>query len=463
MSNEIKKDQIRIDGMTCIHCQEKIEKGIGELAGVSNIKVQLEKNLATVVYNPQKIQLEKIEEEIEKLDYKVIRNDGKETAVNKSGNENLQLVGVSILIVAIYFIIQNTIGFDFIPEVSGNMGLGFLFMIGLMTSIHCISMCGGINLSQCIPKNPGDSKINPSLIYNSGRVVSYTILGGVIGALGSVVSFSGTTKGFIAIFAGAFMIIMGLNMLNIFPSLRKINPRMPLFLRKLANSEKKGKGPFVVGLLNGFIPCGPLQAMQIYALGTGSVVMGALSMFFFSLGTVPLMLGLGAAGAYLGGRFTTKMIKIGSILVIILGFIMAGRGFALAGINIGMNSDNNKDLAQSKKPEIKVEKSIKKVDMSVATLEDGKQIVRSDISGRTYHPITVQKGVPVKWIIDAKKQDITGCNRILTVPDYNVEKKLVPGENIIEFTPSEEGKIIYTCWMGMISSTIDVVEDVQKK
>jgi len=81
-------------------------------------------------------------------------------------------------------------------------------------------------------------------------------------------------------------------MLNIFPVLRKITPRMPkIFGRKISNA--KNKGPLLVGLLNGFMPCGPLQAMQLYALGTGSFIAGATSMFMFSLGTVPLMFGLG--------------------------------------------------------------------------------------------------------------------------------------------------------------------------
>ena len=466
---KFKNTKINIDGMTCIHCKETIEKGIGGLDGVQSIQVFLEKNMAKVVYQEEKIQLEVIEKEIENLEYRVRHNDAS-TDPSSNEKENLQILGFSILLIALYLIINNTIGFDFIPEVSGDMGLGFLFVIGLLTSFHCISMCGGINLSASMPKHPGDSKLIPGLLYNLGRVVSYTILGAVIGALGSAVSFSSGSKGFIAIVAGVFMIVMGLNMLNIFPSLRKINPRIPLFLRKFAKTEKKGKGPFVVGLLNGFIPCGPLATMQIYALGTGSVLRGALSLFFFSLGTVPLMLGLGVLGAYLGGKFAGKMMKIGSILVIILGLIMMGRGFAMTGINMGASLEPNQESSQREGIEGSTEFSKREVnspsnqsEKGITTIKDGKQIVRSDLSGRTYHPISVQKGIPVQWIIDARKQDITGCNQVLTVPDYNIEKKLFPGENIIEFTPTKSGKIGYTCWMGMISSTIDVVEDVQKK
>src|SRR5665647_1678453 len=77
-------------------------------------------------------------------------------------------------------------------------------------------------------------------------------------------------------------------------------------------------------------------------------------------------------------------------------------------------------------------------------------------------PIIVQKGISVQWTITVQKSDLNGCNNPITIPKYNKEYKLVPGDNLIEFTPEEEGNITYTCWMGMISSNIKVVADVTK-
>ena len=133
-----------------------------------------------------------------------------------------QLLGIGIILFALYVIVKNTVGFNFVPEINQSMGYGILFFVGLLTSLHCIAMCGGINLSQCVSYkvdnyNPGRlSKLKPSLLYNSGRVISYTIIGGIVGALGSSISFSGAAK-IVAIVSGAFMVIIGLNMLNIFP------------------------------------------------------------------------------------------------------------------------------------------------------------------------------------------------------------------------------------------------------
>lgn len=444
----MEKIKLKIQGMTCIACKEKIENDVRKLNGVIYASVKLDKNSAEIEFDPAKVSESKIKNVIESLDYKVVETI--EPGIGaKNKTEILQMIGIAIVAVLLYLVINKTIGFNFIPDITNEMGFGVLFVVGLFTSLHCISMCGGINLSQCLPKKDGDSRVKPSILYNLGRVISYTVLGGIVGGLGSVVSFSNSTKGLIAILAGLFMVIMGLNMLNIFPFLRKITPRMPMFIRKIVNSEKQGKGPFVVGLLNGFIPCGPLQAMQLYALGTGSVVLGALSMFFFSLGTVPLMFGLGALGSLLGSKFTHKMIKVSGILVIILGIIMAGRGMALSGHHIP-------SLENFLKSNTTPNKQNSSSTTNKSEIKDGKQIIVSSLTDGMYPQITVKKGMPVRWILNAKEDEINGCNNVLVIPAYNVEKKLVPGENIIEFTPDEDGIIPYSCWMGMIRSEIVV-------
>ena len=73
------------------------------------------------------------------------------------------------------------------------------------------------------------------------------------------------------------------------------------------------------------------------------------------------------------------------------------------------------------------------------------------------NPSPFMRGVPVKWIIQADESDINGCNNQMLIPKYNIEKKLVAGDNIIEFTPTETGTVPYSCWMGMIKSSITVV------
>ena len=220
---------------------------------------------------------------------------------------------------------------------------------------------------------------------------------------------------------------------------------MPKIFGNKIHNNNGNYGPFYVGLLNGLMPCGPLQAMQIYALGTGSFAAGALSMFLFSAGTVPLMFGFGAVSSMLSGKFTHKMMKASAVLVIVLGLVMANRGVALSGFSLpympfGVSSTQGS---------------------SVATIQDGVQIITTKLSSGRYEPITVQKGIPVKWTIQAQKSDINGCNNEIVIPKLNKRKKLEAGNNIIEFTSAETGTFAYSCWMGMIKSKITVVDDIK--
>ncbi len=444
---------LKIEGMTCASCEMRIENKLKKMEGIGEVKAVYSSSDLYVTYDAGEIGLDSIIKAVEDLDYKVIsKPHSKEdyTAKEKADSEDKlnvnQLVGIGIIILAGYLVLKNTVGFNFIPQVNQNMGYGILFVVGLMTSIHCIAMCGGINLSQCVAYKPAEegvtrfSKLKPSLLYNGGRVLSYTVIGGIVGAMGSLVSLSGTAKGIVAIVAGIFMVIMGVNMLNIFPWLRKLSPRMPRFFANKIHSNNGKYGPFFVGLLNGLMPCGPLQAMQIYALGTGSFIAGAASMFFFSTGTVPLMFGFGAVSSLLSRKFNHKMMKVSAILVIVLGVMMAGRGFNLSGINIAFANSGTG---------------------SVAKIEDSVQKVTTEMKSGSYAPIIVQKGIPVIWTIKADEGELNGCNNPVTIPKYNVVKELIPGDNVIEFTPEEAGNITYTCWMGMIYGNIKVVDNIE--
>ena len=452
MSEKIVKKILNLEGLTCASCETRIENKLNKLNGVIKTDVSYVTSILYVTYDTSIVTLDEIIKTIEKLDYSVIQD----TTVVKSetGNKSInQFIIMGVIVFGIYLIIKNTVGFNFIPEITPNMGYGILFVVGLISSLHCVAMCGGINLSLCVSYKVDKedtskfSKFIPSFLYNMGRVISYTIIGGIVGALGSVISISTSGRAFVAILAGAFMIIMGLNMMNIFLWLRKLNPRIPKFFARKINSKKKNKGPFVVGLLNGLMPCGPLQAMQIYALGTGSFLTGALSMFMFSLGTVPLLFGFGLLGSLLSSKLTKKMIKVSAMIVIILGLVMINRGFTITGFTLHSFAANTNRNNSTSENSATVNGDVQEI---VTTLESG-----------SYPPITVQNGVPVRWTIVADAKNLNGCNNEIVIPQFNKEQKLVPGDNVITFTPTKTGTFGYSCWMGMIRGTITVVDDTE--
>lgn len=455
------KKTLKIKGMTCTQCEKIIRKKLLAQEGVSVADVSFRTSTANLVFDSMLTN--------EQVLRKVIERAGYEVEDVKSGTKSgawppMQLAGIGILIAAVYVLIKQTIGFNFIPAIQPSMGYGMLFVVGLLTSLHCIAMCGGINLSQCmVPQKDGTRTAGmlPSLLYNGGRVISYTVVGGIVGGLGSVVSFSGSARGFVAILAGAFMMIMGINMLGIIPGLRRFQIKMPEGLRTKLLGTGGERGPLVVGLINGFMPCGPLQAMQLYALGTGSLLAGALSMFVFSLGTVPLMFGFGALSTLLSKKFTKNMLKVSAILVILLGFIMLQRGLSLGGLSLGgQRVAVSPDAALGSTLDVSAQSGLEaKAGIGLeAKVANGVQTVQGEVEASAYPEIVVRKGIPVQFNLHADAANLNGCNGSIVIPEYNVQMELKPGDNIIKFTPEKTGTYGYTCWMGMISSKITVID-----
>lgn len=437
--------KFKIDGMTCRGCEQRIESRLGKIPAIKSVKADYAKATAFVAYDDDEISSEEIVNILEKMGYSTGRADS---------SAKFKEIGFMAFIILGIYILAKTSGllnfFNEFPIAQTGMGYATLFAIGVLTSVHCIAMCGGINLSQCVPQgakliddNRKTASLLPSFKYNLGRVISYTLIGGMVGALGSVVSFSGSAKGLVAASAGVFMIIMGLNMLDLFPWLKRFNIRIPKAIAKKINLKKQSSTPFYIGMLNGLMPCGPLQAMQLYALSTGSAVQGAISMFLFSLGTVPLMFGLGVVSSMLSKKFQKRMIMASAVLVVLLGVFMFQNGMSFSGKNLGAASGQGA--------------------VAELMLEDGKQVVRTEVGPNSYEAIVVQKDIPVKWIINADEENINGCNNEILVPEYNIDIKLKAGQNIVEFTPTESGSFKYSCWMGMIRSTITVVEDLKSE
>jgi len=437
----VKTKKLHIEGMVCPGCRHKIENKLRNTAGVQKAEVDYGAGTAAVTFDTDIITLKDLAQ--------VIRDLGYEVPAEERSRSGSRAIGLVVLILASYVLLEHFGILNLVAPsqlAQAGMGYGMLFVIGLVTSVHCVAMCGGINLSQCLPKagsGMGGGKVSalmPSLLYNLGRVVSYTAIGFLVGALGSVITFSSTAQGVLKLIAGLFMVIMGLNMLGIFPWLRKLTPRMPkAFARRISRGKAKSKSPLIVGLLNGLMPCGPLQAMQIYALSTRNPFAGALSMLLFSLGTVPLMFALGALSSALGRRHGKKIMAAGSVLVVVLGLSMLTQGWSLAGLSAPAPG-NSRNGGES------------------IVLKDGAQIVRSTLSPGDYPDIAVYAGIPVKWVIDAPEGSINGCNNRFIVPEYGIEHRFSYGENTLSFTPDRAGTFGYSCWMGMIRGTIRVLD-----
>ena len=500
MESGTQTKKLLIGGMTCPNCQDRIARKLLGAAGISGAEVDYREGTAVVSYDADVISFAAVAALIESLDYRVL------SKTERRGAGTLRVAGFLAVIAVLYALLERFGVLNLLVpgQLAGSgMGYGMLFVIGLLTSVHCIAMCGGINLSQSIPHGGNAagrfSTFVPALLYNGGRVISYTAVGCILGLAGSIVGGGSEIglpvmlQGMLKLIAGVFMVIMGLNMLGLFPWMRRLLPGMPKILTGKADAEKtKGRGPLLVGLLNGLMPCGPLQSMQIVALASGNPWTGALSMLLFSLGTVPLMLGLGSVVAALGKRFTQTVMTVGAVLVVVLGLAMLSQGGGLSGLlspdlllwivlalcvaGVASSLPFRKTAYKKTLPAAILEIMVlalaflgsspvptrpkpdySAVDSGVQVV-DGVQIVNSTLSSRRYPNITVRAGSPVKWVVDAPQGSINGCNGRMLIREYDIDYSFVPGENVIEFTPQEAGVIRYSCWMGMIYGSITVVD-----
>lgn len=438
----LEREIIKVYDMTCNSCEGRIERALKKVNGVVNAMASYSSQQVIVEYNSTLCTREELIQAISKAGY------------STKNSSTFKFAGFLVIAAAVLLIGNSTSGFDMSSKLN-NASYAVLFVVGMLTSIHCVGMCGGIMLTQSLTKNSivneKQNKIKtlmPAILYNAGRVTSYTIIGGIVGALGSVLSLSLNVKAGLQIFAGVFMIIMGLNMTG-FSLFRRLNIKLPWSSCKIKN---KTKAPFLVGMLNGLMPCGPLQTMQLYALGTGSALAGAMSMFIFSLGTVPLMLTFGAISGFLSKGYTKQLLKLSGILVVVLGLIMGNRGLALAGVGV----PNASTLAQGLSG---TEANASQTNVGKATIENGVQVIRmtADNNGYTPNAFYVQKGIPVKWIISGNQ--INSCNNAIVVPSLNIQKTLKSGENTIEFTP-QDSDLNFSCWMGMIRGVIKVTDNL---
>ena len=208
-------------------------------------------------------------------------------------------------------------------------------ILGLMGSFHCAGMCGPIAIALPLVGKKYSQKVFGGILYNIGRTVTYGLMGAVFGTLGQGLELVGFQQ-WVSVIMGIIMIIS-----VIFPALFKhqndlnssmfsIVGKLKSALRKMFTTKSYG-GLFVLGTLNGFLPCGLVYIALAGALGTHSVVVGTLFMIIFGLGTIPMMLGISLLGNMASAKLRTKINKFIPAVVVFVGVL-----FILSGLNLGI-------------------------------------------------------------------------------------------------------------------------------
>jgi len=250
------------------------------------------------------------------------------------------------------------------------------------------------------------------------------------------------------------MFFLALQMLGV-KALRKFQFTMPKFISRRIVDEDKFQGkysPFIMGALTFFLPCGFTITAQGLALISGGAIQGALIMLFFALGTLPALLTIGLSAVKFSQKphLANKFLKVAGVLVLF---------FALYNINAQLNV-----LGFSSFSDIKLnagnQSSVSNNEEGLPPIVNGKQVIKMDASSSSYSPnyLKVKTGIPVRWEITDK--GTSGCtNAIISRGLFSGEIALTPGQTSVkEFTPEKTGKYKFSCWMGMVSGIIEVVD-----
>ncbi|MFZ2193468.1 MAG: sulfite exporter TauE/SafE family protein [Candidatus Moraniibacteriota bacterium] len=438
--------KIYIKGMHCVACEKILEDELSNIPFVKEVAADRKKGEVDLLFENGEPSSLAIKEIVEKVGYEFSEKPWSENVtptIKKMAWKEWIISGVIVFVILKLFLIFQDSGF--VPQIDeSNISLGVSFLVGLVASLSsCLVVVGSVIIAfsekyKVEGSGAFQNSIKPNLFFHAGRLSTFFILGGLLGFLGGEINISGSLMSVYTILIAGIMFLLGLNILGLLPSVSDFGIAMPKKFSKNWSKIKQSNhksAPFVLGALSFFLPCGFTQSMQILALISGSFWTGAMSLFLFALGTVPVLLIIGVTASWTNSRKIGIFKKVAGILILVFAFFTLNSGLALFGVKTNVIESNKKQ---------EIEKNIND------TAGKNEQVARMSITSRGFEPsiIKIKKNVPVKWIIDGA--GVTGCTNKIIIPSLNISKGISKGENVITFTPEKTGEIPFSCWMGMV-------------
>ncbi len=420
--------------MTCSSCELLIKGEVEKLPGVQAVEANA-KTGEVVIKHQGQLDADKVRKVIKQLGY---RPDGKDE-VGKA-TDWLYALGV-VAVLALAWQMAKQLGlFDLVSYDPAKVGYGSAFLVGIAASMStCLMVVGSVVIAFSAATDSHEHKLKTQLSFHLGRIATFFILGGVLGLVGSYIKLSGKLWGLLAFVVAVIMAWLALSTMGLLKGIRMgkwwTNSIAPVWSKAI--SSQKPWTPLLIGALTFVLPCGFTQSMQLYAISTGSFLKGALTLGLFALGTLPVLLALGMGTSGIKEKFSSGIVKkVLGILILLFALYIAKTGLGILGIATGSAGPQTS---------------------STQNAQGNEQVIEMTVDGGGYRPssFTLKEGVPVVWKIHGVY--ISGCTRQIKVPDFNVLETLSKGENEIRFTPTKTGIIGFSCGMGMITGTFNVI------
>lgn len=458
----IKEHIYKVGGMHCASCEILIEKKLLEIQNIKSVDASTSNGQVVIEYEGDRPNPDRLSRMFKEENYVFSDLNSKvaeKAETQKKSNSTLIAFNIAIFIIVAFLFLQK-IGISDFLSLSSTSSLLAFFGFGLLAGISsCAALVGGMVLSMSkqwqslySQDSSTSKKLQPHIMFNTGRVISYVVLGGVLGLIGSRLQVSLQFTAFLIVAISFLMIALGLQMLGV-KAFRKFQITAPKAATRYIANENNFQGknmPFIMGALTFFLPCGFTITAQGLALLSGNIFQGALIMGAFALGTLPMLLfiGLSSVKFFAKPHLAERFSKVAGFLVLF---------FALFNISNQMNvlgfTGFSNIVAQNQTQNVVDEKDL-------PPIVEGKQVIKMTAYGSRDNPnyFKVRAGVPVRWEITADSS-AGGCNSsIISNSLFSGAIDLTPGQvSVKEFTPKKAGKYRFSCQMGMISGIIEVV------
>lgn len=326
-----------VKGMHCASCVLLIERELKQVEGVETVHADLSHEIVRVRGEFGDASKEMIAEKFTGIlassGYSVGGNTEKKQVTQ---NEDLRIAVMIALAILLLFLGFQRSGVMNLISIN-HISLGSAFLIGIIASLStCMAMVGGLLLSLSATFAKSGERTSSQVLFHAGRFVSFFLLGGLVGAAGASFQLNATWMFVLNLLVGIVMLLLGLNLLELFSWTKTAMIRMPKFLANKAldaSSLRSGLAPLMTGIVTFFLPCGFTQAMQFYALSTGSFWTGAFTMSAFALGTFPVLAFIGFSSFSFGkGRTANIFFKTVGLVVIAFALFNILNGLVVANI-----------------------------------------------------------------------------------------------------------------------------------
>jgi sulfite exporter TauE/SafE/plastocyanin domain-containing protein/copper chaperone CopZ len=449
-----------VEGMNCPACEIVIEKKLFELKAVRAVDASTSKSRVVVEYEGQAPGVGQLNDLFKSEGYSFMLSP---PAVQKrTGAVGASKIAIAVIVSIVLIVLLQKAGLTRLVTENSQSSLPAFLLLGLVAGFStCAALVGGIVLSMSkqwgeiySPDDPFKKRAEPHLLFNTGRLIAFAGLGAVLALIGGTLRLTPTLAATLVIAISLMMILLALQMLGV-KFAQRFQLRMPGSVTRYVADEKHFKGrymPFAMGALTFFLPCGFALTAQSFALLSGKPLQGALIMLFFALGTLPMLLiiGLSSVKFMEKPKLAMSFLKVAGILVLF---------FALFNINnqlVVLNAPNLGDLFS---PSSAVANSASTT-TRLPQIVGGKQVLEMEASASGYSPadLTVRAGVPVEWRI--KDTGTSGCtNAIISKDLFSGQIALTPGRTSTRvFTAGKPGLYRFSCWMGMVTGTINAVK-----